>query len=363
MLHRASMESGTGLGINMESLSSAARPYGETPFTHAVPTTSTPEGSRIDIVPEAQIDGESTRPSFVAMRSTKGMAGLLLAEVGGSMVEIDKHFSGHGSCFREGKPIEPGYVTPIQADEHTNPNPRTTPSSRALPHPGIGHRRGASLDQGLSRQGTLLSAQASPERRAEELKRLLGDSSAKVKSGAIICSGQAQGKKSPNAVAFEQGKSRARVSLDLTLENNIAVENGYLSGCVRVRVDPPKGCDSLSIGGGKIRIAGFEVSPGNEHRHIFYQIVMPMASISSKYGNLFASSLDSQGFGTVTEGAYLLPFSLRLPVVTSGGKPRGIVSTKCGAIIKYIAIAYAISSLFPLLQLTFPQFYENNRSL
>ena len=287
--------------------------------------------------------GSSTRPSIIAMRSSKGMAGMLLAEAGASMVEIDKHPPMHNSCFREGKAIEHGSITPI--GQRSEALPTFTSGSRDSALPEIRHRRDGSLDPGLSRQGTLLSVQASPERRAEELKRLLGNSSAKVKSGAIICSGQTKNKKSPNAVAFEQGKSRSRVSLDLTLENNVVVENGCLAGCVQVRVSLPKGCDTLSIGAGKIRIVGFEMLLSNEHRCIFYQVAMPLANVSSEYGSLFLSDLDKQGFGAVKEGSYSIPFSLKLPVITSGGKPKGVVSSKCGAIIKYITIAYDIRHL------------------
>ncbi|KAH8111898.1 hypothetical protein DFH11DRAFT_1610591 [Phellopilus nigrolimitatus] len=303
------MHGGTGLGIELHLPNRIPRPPGDTLTTEA--------GARI---------------------ANPRMAGLLLAETGGSMVEIDKHAGGLSSGFREGRHIEPGAVTPVSGAKARMP-PNTARSSHVQSRLRIEHRRGTSLDLGLVRHGTLLSAQASPTRRAAELKVLLGDSSAKVKSGAVVSLLQGQTKESPDAVAFEQGRSRVRVALDLILENNTAVEGGFLSGTVQIHIHPKTKGDVLSLGGGKIRAAGFEVAPGNEHRHIFYQVTAPLADISDGCSGLFTSSVDKEGFGSVGEGEYSVRFSLKLPLVSSGGRPKGVLINRCGAMIRYIVIA------------------------
>lgn len=329
------MRSDIGLGIDMVPTSRIAKPA-----AHKAPFQANERPS--GVVKMARRRTVDEGDSLVSMRSSKGMAGLLLAEVGGSMVEMDRLGGRLGSSFKEGKHIEPGALTPIGpaavALPSTNPK-RPSPLPRSVTE----HRRGMSLDQGLTRQGTLLSTQASPVRRAAELKVLLGDSSAKVKSGAIVSSQQAKSKKSPNAVAFEHGRSRVRVALDMDLENNTAVEGGFISGTLMFRVRPKKKGELLSLGGGKIRIAGFEVSPGNEDRYIFYQVATPLADVSNGCEGLYSAAVDDEGFGSVGDGEYDVRFSLKIPQVSTGGKPRGILNSRSGATIKYIIIAYVIS--------------------
>ena len=172
------------------------------------------------------------------------------------------------------------------------------------------------------------------------------DASAKVKSGAVAPGSTAPNTRvkkpfdvdAPETVKLEQGRSRVRVSLDLELENAVAVEGGCLSGLVHVRVRPKGKEDMLSLGGGKIRIAGFEVAPGNEDRHIFYQFAAPLEEISNMSEALYVGPTDSEGFGPVGEGEYKLNFSMRLPTVHSGGKSKGSMVTRSGAAIRYIAI-------------------------
>lgn len=299
-----------------------------------------------------------SKPSLVPMRSAKSMAGLLLAEVGASMVEIDRHASPRASGFREGKHIEPGVVTPIAARQQTargntanftkgalGPVEASTKTMGSWSAPA--HRRTMSADIALARHGTLLSAQASPTRRAAELKALLGsDASAKVKSGAVAPGSTASNahskkaleKDAPETVKLEQGRSRVRVSLDLELENAVAVEGGCLSGLMHVRVRPKGKGDMLSLGGGKVRVAGFEVAPGNEDRHIFYQVAAPLSQVSNLSEALYVGPIDNQGFGPVDEGEYKINFSMRLPTVHSGGKPKGSMVARSSASIRYIVI-------------------------
>ena len=275
---------------------------------------------------------QEIKNSVAFMRSSGVMAGILLAENGSSMLEINKQGVSPVSVFKQGSYIDTSCVTPLITASSTN-----HPVNGSLLNSGTKECRPLLVEQSLERHGTLLSARGSSNNRAAELKVLLGDSSAKVKSGAMVSSKLAT---SRNAVAFEQGRSRVRVALDLELENNIVVEGGFLSGFVSLKIKP-KRKDDLHLGHGKIRIAGFEVAPGNEDRFIFYQVTSPLHQISNDYSRLFLNGVDNEGFGSVEEGVYVLNFHMKIPIHNTGGKPRGILynTGRSGATIKYIAIA------------------------
>ena len=206
------------------------------------------------------------------------------------------------------------------------------------------HPIGASLDAGLARHGTLLSSNATPSRRAAELNSLLGGSSAKVKAGAIVIAPRSAMHKEPiPAIALEQGNAHSRVILDLILENKTIVEGGLVAGCINMRVKPSAkgGRDKqfIHLGQGKIRVVGFEVAPGSSRRHIFYQIAACLADVSETYSSLYISPPDTEGFAPVHDGSYSIPFAVQIPVVNSGGRPKGVMTRRAGAMIKYIAIA------------------------
>ena len=301
--------------------------------------------------------------TLLGMRSSKAMDGLLLAEVGASMVEVNKLSAGElggGSRFRQGKTIEPGAVTPLAVPGGASVPPVNAALTKVRrPRLYSEHVRNLSTDQSLFRQGTLLSSSpTSPLRRAEQLSVLLGNGSGKLKSGAVVPPPPSQSSKSispyvsrnksksslkdvSDAVTFEQGRSRVRVALDIELENNVVVEGGYISGTLLIRVHPKRKDDILQLGGGKIRIAGFEVAPKNEDRCIFYQVAAPLSSISQDYNRMFTLGVDGEGFGKVIEGIYGMRFAMQIPLVGNGGKPRGVLNRSgSGAAIKYIIIAY-----------------------
>jgi hypothetical protein len=222
----------------------------------------------------------------------------------------------------------------------------------------------------LPRNATLLNLNASPTRRSEDLKKLLGSgSSAKVKSGSVIVAStplnssttgnvRSKSKKEPDTVSYEQGRSKVRVSLDLNLETDVVVEGGYLAGVLTVRVKPKKSEDVFRLGCGKVRVAGFEVyaagsgpsSAGGgkgEERHMFYQFAEPLEDVSVGCKGLYVGDeVDKDGFGSVGEGEYDVPFSMKLPAAgnadPSMGRPRGTLHARAGAgvQIRYILIAY-----------------------
>lgn len=244
---------------------------------------------------------------------------------------VEMHKLGVTTSFKEGKHINPSSVTPLVTYASTSLAARGRPP----------HHRGISLDQGLPRHGTLLNLNASPTRRSEELKTLLGNNSSKVKSGAVVAPQQGKAsKKSVDAVTYEQGRSKIRVAIDMDLENNIVVEGGYIAGVINLRVRPKKSDSVLHLGCGKMRIAGFEVAPGSENQHIFYQHSASLLEVTNECNGLFMSSIDKDGFGSVVEGEYAIDFSMHVPQGGTGGRPRGVLHSKSGVNIRYIVIMY-----------------------
>lgn len=157
--------------------------------------------------------------SQVTMRSVRGMQGLLLAEGGGSMVEVDP-FAG-GSGFREGRTIAPGLITPFAQQ-----SARSRSTSK------------------LSRHSSILAYHPS----ASELKVVLSQSSRQLLPTS-------ESSISDTPTSLEQLRPHARLELDLTLESRVAVEGGHLRGCLEVKVRKlGKRDDSLYIGGAKLRI-------------------------------------------------------------------------------------------------------------
>lgn len=257
---------------------------------------------------------------------------------------VEMHRLGATTSFKEGRHIDPGSVTPIQVSSNTELSSRARPA----------HRRGISLDQGLPRHGTLLNLNASPTRRSKELKALLGNNSSKVKSRAVVAPQQGKpSKKYADAVTYEQGRSKIRVAINMDLENNVVVEGGHVSGVINLRVRPRKHDSVLHLGCGKIRIAGFEVAPGNEERHIFYQRSASLSDVTNGCNGLFMSSIDKDGFGSVVEGDYTMNFSMHIPQEGTGGRSRGVLHSKSGVNIRYIVIAYAFSYYRSKEKLTF----------
>lgn len=187
-------------------------------------------------------------PSYDAimpsLRSQAGMRGLTEAETGQTMIE----FAPDGSTFRSGQYIAPGIISPGVQDP-IRPEIRETNS--------------------LDRQPTLFTKAASPQRKAAELRNILGSSySGKLDSNAKIlpptsANGKARrrAKSAPSApvIALEQAKSNSRVEVDLILDSGTCIEGGYLKGTILINIRPQtKSESSIYLGGGKVRVVGFE---------------------------------------------------------------------------------------------------------
>ncbi|KAK2461542.1 hypothetical protein APHAL10511_006005 [Amanita phalloides] len=237
------------------------------------------------------------------------MKGLLLAEMGDGMVQLDVN-----SGFVKGPRITSDAVTPgggLRIDAHETVYQ-------------VGN---------IARHGTLITENASPERIAEELQRLLGNSNARLKSGGTLL--PPPGANSFENVQMEQAKPRARIEVDVVLESNVFVQGGIMKGHAVVNVrKPTKKEGPVMIFGGKIRVIGFESISGTKSSHSFYQHSSPIAN-----GTYFDDPHTNQEEPTeAIEGTYLFPFSTRLSPSDKGGCPKGIVYGLSGAEVRYIAV-------------------------
>ncbi|KAG8901856.1 hypothetical protein FRB99_005033 [Tulasnella sp. 403] len=285
----------------------------------------------------------SSFTNHLSMRSLKGMQGLLEAELGGSTVELDPYSNGTGSGFKTGQPIAPVLVSKFSS---------TTASSSSSNGPPNARRRARSATYSgtsLSRNNTLFHEDSSPSRRAAELKSLLGTSGRRV-SAKVLFPPTADGstprhRKSasttdlPGTLSLEKAKSKARVEIDIVLESDTVVEGGYLRGRMEVTIRKATKHESpIWVGSGKMRIVGFEALPNDKARHTFYQYAEDLASITSVSHLMLASTPDSDGYGRVKEGIHVLPFAMKIPIGGSHGVAKGVLQSRSGAVVQYIAM-------------------------
>jgi hypothetical protein len=260
--------------------------------------------------------------THLTVRSMAAMQGLLLAEVGDAMVELDVT-SGNGSGFREGQRIALESMTPgggsITKRVQNNPPEQSS----------------------LSRHGTLLTVGGAPGRNAAELKFLLGNSSSRLKPGAAVLppSGLAR-PFCAEPVFLEQAKPRARVEVDMTLESNVCVQGGYLKGHVKVHVrERSKKESPILLSEGKVRIVGFEFIPNGDDRYTFYHCAAPLSSIATSPARLYFGNTDEEGFSEVREGTHFIPFAMHLPL-EGECNAKGILHSPSGVKVRYIAMVY-----------------------
>ncbi|KAJ7631049.1 hypothetical protein FB45DRAFT_1152847 [Roridomyces roridus] len=193
--------------------------------------------------------------------------------------------------------------------------------------------QGSDILAGLSRHGTLLSAGASPVRRAAELKSLLGNANSRLPPGALITH------RSREPTALEHAKPRARVEVDIALHSDVCVESSTpLRGIVKIRIRPrlPKE-STVSISDGKLRIIGFEAIEGDHHE--FFQCSALLSDVVTSPLTICETSSppDSEGFAIAWEGVHRLEFEMPVPM-GSGSRPKGPLLGQSGAAIRYIAL-------------------------
>ncbi|KAG8833673.1 hypothetical protein FRC17_010277 [Serendipita sp. 399] len=229
---------------------------------------------------------------------------------------------------------------PVNGPLHYVPAPVTI--YRSLPKPP------ANSAPPIDRQPTLFTKNASPERKMAELQNVLGkERSGRLPSKAKVLSSQLDGRRrsisaaaSP-VIALEQAKSCPRVEIDLLLDSGTCVESGYLKGKVLVNIRPPTRKEGpLYLGGGKIRVVGFEAIPFNDLRHTFYHCGAPLDKVSPFTSSLYTSEPDIEGLYRAQEGNHVIPFAMRLPPRdTHQPVAKGSYNSRTnGSSIRYIAM-------------------------
>ncbi|EGN93144.1 hypothetical protein SERLA73DRAFT_163658 [Serpula lacrymans var. lacrymans S7.3] len=268
------------------------------------------------------------------------MSGLVLAEVGDSMVEFDVYGQAGGSGFRAGQRIAPDCVTPGGGSTDWGAKPQR-PQPRKAASAGV-----ESLSETLSRSDTFLDIGA-PARSAAELKSLLGNAQSRLKPGASMFPQSLRRAVSTGTglnilaegVALEQAKARARVEVDIVLESETCVQGGYLKGHVKIHVgkfsvkDPP-----VLLSQGKVRVVGFECIPFENNRCMFYQHSVPFSEVMTGADIFCRTGEDEDGWAEAKEGTHVLPFAMLLPMEGNCGTPKGSLNVHSGVCLRYVAM-------------------------
>ena len=311
-----------------------------------------------------------------SLRSISSMRGLLLAEMGDSTVELDVYAQPGSSGYRVGQRIEQGHLTPggstlpavIGAafemgkeiwceDTQDKPSRRSTWRSR----------RGTLKDKnrtgddlilsphgvGLTTSDTLLQISAPPHKSTSELRVLLGNSAFRLKRNASVIpptSLQSTGALStvdnddisPDALALEKAKPRARVEVDIVLESETCVQGNALKGhiTIHVRKNISKRQNApILLSKAKVRVVGYEAIPYGNTRCTFYQCTALLSQVTSAWDSVLACPPDKDGWAEAKEGIHILPFSLTLPADGTCGIAKGKLDIHSGVALKYFAMA------------------------
>ncbi|KAI0361348.1 hypothetical protein OH77DRAFT_419028 [Trametes cingulata] len=263
--------------------------------------------------------------------------------------EIDAVPAHPTTAFEAVKSTEPDDLTSCRAPEATLTRPGRgvgsleAPSSTRRPTM-TPETSTCTSNSTFSRHDSLFSFGASSSRNAAELKSFLGNSSSRLRPGATVLPLQADvlgkgGATRTNAVSLEQAKPRARVEVDIVLENDCCIEGGYLRGVVKLRIRKRHRKEGhVLIADGKVRVIGFESIPGEPDRHAFYQRASPLSAVTDAYGRVYDSQPDPEGFSRAMEGVHILPFAMHLPSDGELGSPTGAPCLRNGVSIRYIAL-------------------------
>lgn len=239
--------------------------------------------------------GHGKRASQVSTGIHSKNAVLLSAESGGMMLA----FSPGDGTWRHGGPIDgtatgliptPQVVPMPQMEEDpetelkarpwsestmsqhgllnmSRPAQRHKSNDRQVPAPPFLRGHGRSNSDGaaiLARQGTLFYPSTSNKRASQELGVMLGGKSRRLSASKLLSPPDLGGWEQAGGfvnekVKLEAAKKRkARIEVDVVLEREAVVEGGEVRGRMEVRVTGGKRSEGLRIGGGKIRVVGFE---------------------------------------------------------------------------------------------------------
>lgn len=195
----------------------------------------------------------------------------------------------------------------------------------------------------LSRNDTLLTTSASISRSSAELNTILGNTNSRLKSGASLVPILGEDMEAVNITTLEQAKNQTRVDLDIALESNVCVQDGYLKGHIKVRIwKHSKKDHPVLVSGGKVRVIGFECIMNEKERLAFYQASAPLSEVASDLGNLYVFEPDGEGFCRALDGIYSFPFALHLPLSSEHGTPKGVMHSQSGVSVRYIAMVFVL---------------------
>ena len=198
----------------------------------------------------------------------------------------------------------------------------------------------------LSRNDTLLTTSASIGRSSAELNTILGNVNSRLKSGASLVPVLGEDMEAVNITTLEQAKNQTRVDLDIALESNVCVQDGYLKGHIKVRIwKHSKKDHPVLVSGGKVRVIGFECIMNEKERLAFYQVSAPLSEVASGLGNLYVFEPDGEGFCRALDGIYSFPFALHLPLSSEHGTPKGVMHSHSGVSVRYIAMVFVLFDL------------------
>ncbi|KAG0707477.1 hypothetical protein DFH29DRAFT_796690 [Suillus ampliporus] len=266
------------------------------------------------------------------------MRGLLLAEVGDSMVEFDVYGKPGESGYRVGQRIAPECLVPEGSSKFAPP-PRKVLSA---PDPFVGSK------SSLTKSATFFDVNAAPAQSGPEIRALLGNSNSRLKPRATVpprpalCNADSSGDLGTDfkPIALEKAKWRTRVEVDIVLENQACVQGGYLSGAVKIHIKKGSKKDApLLLSQGKVRVVGFECIPQKDNKCTFYKCSALLSEIAPSWKGLFKSPPDDDGWAEAQEGVHVFPFAMLLPPDGACGMAKGILSMHSGVAIRYVAMA------------------------
>jgi hypothetical protein len=256
--------------------------------------------------------------------------------------------------------LQPQIPPPLQSILKPSPEPSPVPSpgpqSAAAAYPPIpvapkrsmkrpSHQRSHSDGEALSalaRQGTLFHPASSQERAAKELDVMLGKPRSRRLSANRLLPAPETPVKEKDQVRLEAAKKgRARIELDVVIERECVVEGGEMRGRLEVVVRGGKRGKGLRVGGGKLRVLGFEETDNGQQRHIFYQHQYPLRQFvdgaSADRCTLFTDTPDEEGFRAAKEGTHDMPFAMPLPL-DGGAKGSYTCPQGKGPNIRYVVV-------------------------
>ncbi|OSX67333.1 hypothetical protein POSPLADRAFT_1051478 [Postia placenta MAD-698-R-SB12] len=222
----------------------------------------------------------------------------------------------------------PGILGPLVSQDYPSPS------------------EGNAAQSGFVRSNTLHNFRESQTRNASDLRLLMGNANARLKSGAVVrpthsrqpC-GAVDRDPLADPVSLEQAKSRARIDVDIVLESNACVQGDFLRGYVKLRVRKRSRKElPMLLAGGKVRVVGFECIPSQDERHTFYQCASPLSEITDQLHRIYEKPAGADGFAPAIEGVHVLPFAMRLPADGTCGTPKGVLSVHSGVAVQYVAM-------------------------